>query len=204
MKSAALFSVLLTGCGVTPGSLVIVGHSTSTETTSTSPSTETTVTSTQTTGTTNTTTTGTTVTGTQTTSTTGTITTASELSWTGERLIDIPSAGCEEYIYEDGVEVTEDSIGADLLAACDECTRVWEIQASPEYVCGYSVTPVVYRGLDFHSDGTATIYSLSDEGSYWDASYYSNGDLDLDGILEYEYDGDWYIAYGVVELSPVW
>jgi hypothetical protein len=194
MKSVALFSVLLTGCS--PASLVIVGHSTSTETT---------VTGTQTTGTTNTTTTttGTIVTGTETTSTTSTITTESELSWTGERLIDIPSAGCEEYIYEDGVEVTAESLGEDLLAACDECTRVWEIQASPEYVCGYSVTPVVYRGLDFHSDGTVTVYTLSDEGSYWDASYYASGVLDSDGMLEYEHDGDWYTAYGEVELSPI-
>ena len=202
MKSIAFFSVFLAGCS--PASLVIEGHSGSTGTDSTVPTTETTVTGTQTTSATTTTATTPTSSTTSTTTTTGTtITTADELLWSGERFIDMFSVGCEDYIYEEGVEVTEDALGQDLLDACGDCTRVWEVAASPESVCGYGVTPVVYRGLEFRDDGSVTVYSFSDEGSYWDADFYGSGNLSADGTLEYEHYQDWYTAYGLVDLSPI-
>lgn len=202
MKSIAFFSIFLVGCS--PASLVIEGHSGSTETTGTVPTTETTATGTQTTTSTTTVTTPTTGTTTTTTTTTGTtIVTADELAWQGERFIDMFSVGCSDYIYEEGVEVTGDSLGQDLLDACSSCSRVWEVAASPESICGYGVTPVVYRGLEFRDDGSVTVYSLSDEGSYWDADFYGSGNLSADGTLEYEHYQDWYTAYGLVDLSPI-
>ena len=178
--------------------------STTTTTTGTSAQTETTNT-TETTTSVPTTNTTSVTTSTSTSTSTTTVTTDPEPSsfqWDGSRLVHIGDS-CDEYLYEEGAEITEMPEYQDIVDGCPNCDRVFYVEVSPSDVCGYSVSSPVLRGIRWNSDQEATIYELYQDGGGYDSREYS--DADVDGFdLTYIYDGDWYYSDGEVTLVPQW
>jgi len=70
------------------------------------------------------------------TDTSNTSTQTTPRTWTGER--DFFFDWCEDTIYGDGQEVTDDPAFGDALAACPECDEIYAVDHSPEVICyGY-------------------------------------------------------------------
>jgi len=127
--------------------------------------------------------------GTDTTGTNTTTATATEpRSWSGERNFFFD--WCEDTIFGDGVEVTQDEDYADALAACPECDEIYAVDHSPETICfGYiSVNQFSIRGVN---RTTGAIYDIKDDGGF-EANELATGDWD-GNTLEYNYvvDDGW-------------
>ena len=114
------------------------------------------------------------------------------LSWSGVREVYFP-AGCEDKIFEEGVEITNESSAEDLLEACPGCDEVYEIQAGPDAICSnqVSVASVIYRGLSWDGAQVEVTLLAEDDRGEWYAEVLARGEAQ-DNKVYYNYDGEWY------------
>jgi hypothetical protein len=119
-------------------------------------------------------------------------------SWSGSRTFEF-EAGCEDRIGEEGIEITEESVGGDLLDACRDCVEVYEVEMSKDSICddyvegGVPLANPAYRGVARDGD-RLTVYVIADYGRGLEAVELGGGRVDATGTTEYSYESvlNWY------------
>jgi hypothetical protein len=116
--------------------------------------------------------------------------------WIGERVF--VTDDCEEPASEEGHELTADNWDGyqDAHDNCPNCDYIYYVAVSPETVCGYPVTQVRYRGVDFTEEDAAIVYNFDN----WGRAEVLDPDATFDGwTLSYEYDySGWLSMVGTV------
>ena len=105
--------------------------------------------------------------------------------WLGERIF--ITDDCEETATEEGHELTAENWDGyeEAHDECPNCDRIYYVGVSPETLCGYPVTQVRYRGVDFTENDEAIVYDFSD----WSGASILDPDATFDGwTLNYEYE----------------
>jgi len=106
--------------------------------------------------------------------------------WSGERVF--VTDDCEEPAIEEGHELTAENWDyyQDYHDTCPNCDYIYYVDVGPETVCGYPVTQVRYRGVDFTDEGKAIVYNFSTNSP---SAEVLDPDASFDGwTLTYEYD----------------
>jgi len=118
--------------------------------------------------------------------------------WKGERLF--VTDDCEEPALEEGHELTAENWDSydEVHDTCPNCDHIYYVAVSPEEVCGYPITEVRYRGVDFVEDGGAIFYNFNS----WGQAEVIDPDAEFDGwTLKYAYSyGDELDMYGTVSF----
>jgi hypothetical protein len=129
------------------------------------------------------------------------------LQWYGERRF-VFDAGCDDTVYEEGIEVTKEPDFADARALCSSCEHIFYVQASPERICdGYvPIATEIVRGVDYGSLGAA-VYRIDWDGDGWQLTKLADADVRGDGLsVDYTYTGDVsgyaYEVEGFAEITP--
>ncbi len=112
------------------------------------------------------------------------------LPWSGERRF-VFDAGCDESVYEEGIEVTREDEWSEALAACPACDHLFYVQVSPDAICdGYvAIATETVRGLEILGGDQVRIHRLDSDGEQWYLS--TLADATTSGArLDYRYEGD--------------
>ncbi len=125
-------------------------------------------------------------TGTSGTGTTPTEPDAYPRSWQGERELTFEYGWCQDTIYGEGIEVTQEPNWADALAACPECDEIYDVGHTPDRICQGQVA-VGNESVKGLNRAMGTIYEIkrTDQGFF--AVELSEGTW-ADDTLEYWYE----------------
>ena len=122
--------------------------------------------------------------------------------WIGERSYNIADR-CDGELLDDGFELYEGT--AHLEAACPDCERFFELEVSPDEICGLGVYSPTWRGLSSPGGGKVGIWAINESDDGWQASLLAEAQ---DGeVVEYSWSADlgdvWYEAEGWYELREL-
>jgi hypothetical protein len=121
--------------------------------------------------------------------------------WIGERVF--ITDDCEEPAIEEGHELTAENWDGyeEAHNECPNCDRIYYVAVSPETICGYPVTQVRYRGVDFMENDEAIVYDFSE----WSGASIIDPNATFDGsTLSYEYEYSGSLAFtGTVNYPEV-